>query len=112
MLSMQDPGKMPLDAIRRARDTPLSFAQVLMAQQVPVVLYCLQRWDRGSTLTEERVQRRLAAIFAADVVGYSAMMERAEAATYAEIGRLRRDIIDPHLTRHQGRLIKTMGDGI
>jgi adenylate cyclase len=40
-------------------------------------------------VTEERVQRRLAAILAADVVGYSALMERAEEATYAEIGRLR-----------------------
>ena len=49
---------------------------------------------------------------AADVVGYSAMMERAEEATYAEIGRLRREIIEPRLAAHQGRLIKTTGDGI
>ena len=63
-------------------------------------------------MTEERVQRRLAAILAADVVGYSALMERAEEATYAEIGRLRREVIEPGLGRHQGRLIKTTGDGI
>jgi adenylate cyclase len=49
---------------------------------------------------------------AADVVGYSAMMERAEEATYAEIGRLRREVIEPGLSRHRGRLIKTTGDGI
>ncbi|MBR0801867.1 adenylate cyclase [Bradyrhizobium jicamae] len=61
---------------------------------------------------EERVQRRLAAILAADVVGYSAMMERAEEATYAEIGRLRREVIEPGLSGYQGRLIKTTGDGI
>jgi len=61
---------------------------------------------------EERVQRRLAAILAADVVGYSAMMERAEEATYAEIGRLRREVIEPNLSGYQGRLIKTTGDGI
>lgn len=58
------------------------------------------------------VQRRLAAILAADVVGFSAMMERAEEATYAEINRLRREVIDPSLARHQGRLIKSTGDGI
>src|SRR6516164_7111112 len=61
---------------------------------------------------EGRVQRRLAAILAADVVGYSAMMERAEEATYAEIGRLRHEVIEPRLSRHQGRLIKTTGDGM
>ena len=44
-------------------------------------------------MTEERVQRRLAAVLAADVVGYSALMERAEEATYAEFERLKRDLI-------------------
>jgi adenylate cyclase len=58
------------------------------------------------------VQRRLAAILAADVVGFSAMMERAEEATYAEINRLRREVIEPNLARHQGRLIKSTGDGV
>ena len=62
-------------------------------------------------MTEKRVQRRLAAILAADVVGYSAMMQRAEEATYAEFERLKRDLIEPSLTRHDGRLIKTTGDG-
>jgi len=62
-------------------------------------------------LPEERVQRRLAAILAADVVGYSAMMQRAEEATYAEFERLKRDLIAPSLSRHGGRLIKTTGDG-
>jgi len=40
------------------------------------------------------------------------MMERAEEATYAEIGRLRHEVIEPRLSRHQGRLIKTTGDGM
>ena len=62
-------------------------------------------------MTEQRVQRRLAAILAADVVGYSAMMQRAEEATYAEFERLKRDLIAPSLSRHDGRLIKTTGDG-
>jgi adenylate cyclase len=62
-------------------------------------------------VTEQRVQRRLAAILAADVVGYSAMMQRAEEATYAEFERLKRELIEPSLSRHDGRLIKTTGDG-
>jgi len=62
-------------------------------------------------VTEERVQRRLAAILAADVVGYSALMQRAEEATYAEFERLKRELIEPSLSRHDGRLIKTTGDG-
>jgi adenylate cyclase len=62
-------------------------------------------------VTEQRVQRRLAAILAADVVGYSALMQRAEEATYAEFERLKREVIEPGLSRHDGRLIKTTGDG-
>jgi adenylate cyclase len=62
-------------------------------------------------VTEQRVQRRLAAILAADVVGYSALMERAEEATYAEFERLKREVIEPSLSRNEGRLIKTTGDG-
>jgi adenylate cyclase len=53
----------------------------------------------------------LAAILAADVVGYSALMGRAEEATYAEFERLKRELIEPSLSRHQGRLIRTTGDG-
>jgi len=62
-------------------------------------------------VAEQRVQRRLAAILAADVVGYAALMQRAEEATYAEFERLKREVIEPGLTRHSGRLIKTTGDG-
>lgn len=62
-------------------------------------------------MTEQRVQRRLAAILAADVVGYTALMQRAEEATYAEFERLKREVIEPGLSRHDGRLIKTTGDG-
>ncbi|MBR0714349.1 adenylate/guanylate cyclase domain-containing protein [Bradyrhizobium liaoningense] len=48
---------------------------------------------------------------AADVVGYSALMQRAEEATYAEFERLKRELIGPSLSRYEGRLIKTTGDG-
>jgi adenylate cyclase len=58
-----------------------------------------------------RVQRRLAAILAADVVGYSALMEQDEEATYGEFERLKREVIEPSLSRREGRLIKTTGDG-
>ena len=57
------------------------------------------------------MQRRLAVILAADVVGYSAQMERDEAGTFARIQALRRDVVDPVAARHQGRVFKTMGDG-
>src|SRR3954451_17397684 len=69
------------------------------------------RWDEGGILTEARVERRLAAILAADVAGFSALMERDEEGTYSRIGNLRREIIEPRLSEHQGRLIKTTGDG-
>jgi adenylate cyclase len=62
-------------------------------------------------VTEQRVERRLAAILAADVVGYSALMQRAEEATYAEFERLKRELIEPGLSRQDGRLTKTTGDG-
>ena len=62
-------------------------------------------------MTDARIERRLAAILAADVVGFSALMERDEEGTYARIGRLRREVIEPRLSEHQGRLIKTTGDG-
>jgi adenylate cyclase len=62
-------------------------------------------------VTERRVQRRLAVILAADVVGYAALLQRAEEATYAEFERLKRELIAPSLSRNEGRLIKTTGDG-
>jgi adenylate cyclase len=66
---------------------------------------------KGNCLANEPVQRRLAAILAADIVGFSSLMERDEAGTYARIGQLRRELIEPRLSEHQGRLIKTTGDG-
>jgi adenylate cyclase len=62
-------------------------------------------------LTDELVQRRLAAILAADVAGYSRLISADEAGALAQLGRLRRDIIEPNIARHSGRLFKIMGDG-
>jgi TolB-like protein/class 3 adenylate cyclase len=61
-----------------------------------------------ATIWEER---RLAAIMAADVVGYSQLMEADEAGTLAAIKDVRGGVIDPLLARHRGRIFKLMGDG-
>jgi class 3 adenylate cyclase len=55
--------------------------------------------------------RRLAAILAADVVGFSGLMEKDEEGTVRRIQALRTDLIDPGLATHRGRLVKTTGDG-
>ena len=57
------------------------------------------------------MERKLAAILAADVVGFSRQMGADEAATLARIAALRADVLDPLLAEHRGRLFKTMGDG-
>src|SRR5687767_5099575 len=58
-----------------------------------------------------RVERRLAAILAADVVGYSRLTERDEAGTFARLKRLRRELIEPVLAQHHGRFVDLKGDG-
>jgi adenylate cyclase len=63
-------------------------------------------------MAEERVERRLAAILAADVVGYSRLMGANEEGTLAELKRHRRELIDPKINEHRGRIVKTTGDGM
>ena len=58
------------------------------------------------------VERRLAAILVADVVGYSRLMGANEEATHARLKSLRRELIDPKITQHRGRIVKTTGDGM
>jgi adenylate cyclase len=57
------------------------------------------------------VARRLAAILAADVVGYSRLMAADEAGTHARLKALRKDFVEPEIARHHGRVVKLMGDG-
>ena len=57
------------------------------------------------------VERQLAAILAADVVGYSHLVEQDEAGTLTALRTLRREVIDPLLAEHHGRIVKSMGDG-
>jgi adenylate cyclase len=61
---------------------------------------------------KERVQRRLAAILAADVAGYSRLTGADEEGTIARLRTLRRELIDPMIASHAGRIVKTTGDGI
>src|SRR6516164_4862875 len=58
------------------------------------------------------VQRRLAAVLAADVIGYSRLMEVDEAGTLARLKTVRLELIDPAITKCKGRIIKTTGDGM
>ena len=60
----------------------------------------------------ERVERRLAAILAADVVGYSRLMEQDEAGTLASLKQRRKSVLEPLVLEHHGRVVKVMGDGV
>jgi adenylate cyclase len=63
-------------------------------------------------LTEERVERRLAAILVADVAGYSQLMGRNEVGTVTRLRAHRRDVIDPNIAVHEGRIVRISGDGM
>ncbi len=58
------------------------------------------------------MERRLAAILAADVVGYSRLIGADEAGTLATLRALRKELVEPTLKRHRGRVVKLMGDGL
>jgi adenylate cyclase len=63
-------------------------------------------------MAEERTQRRLAAIMAADVVGYSRLMEEDEVGTLAALKSRRKEVLEPLVAKHQGRVFKVTGDGV
>jgi adenylate cyclase len=63
-------------------------------------------------LASERVQRRLTAILAADVAGYSRLMGVDEEGTLAQLKAHLRALVDPKITEHEGRIVKTTGDGM
>src|SRR5688572_3521991 len=62
-------------------------------------------------MPEEQPNRRLAAILAADVVGYSRMMAADEAGTMASLKRHREALFNPAVAEHKGRVVKLIGDG-
>lgn len=63
-------------------------------------------------MAEAHVERRLAAILAADVVGYSRLMGADEVGTLAALKAHRREVVDPTIAQHHGRIVKTTGDGM
>ena len=63
-------------------------------------------------MVEERTRRRLAAILAADVVGYSRLMEQDEAGTLTALRRRRKEVLEPLVAGHEGRIFKVSGDGV
>jgi adenylate cyclase len=63
-------------------------------------------------VVEERAHRHLAAILAADVVGYSGLMERDESDTFQRLRAHRKELFEPEISRHGGRIFKLMGDGL
>jgi class 3 adenylate cyclase len=66
----------------------------------------------GMTVTTERVERRLAAVLAADVAGYSRLMGADEEGTLARLKAVRKALVDPTIASHRGRIVKTTGDGM
>ena len=63
-------------------------------------------------MDEARVDRRLAAIFAGDIAGYSQLMGADEEGTLRQLKAHRKELIDPKITEHRGRIVKTTGDGM
>src|SRR5271165_3777380 len=66
----------------------------------------------NAALPRERVERRLAAILAADIAGYSRLIGADEEGTLARLKAHRREAIDPKIAEHRGRIVKTTGDGL
>jgi adenylate cyclase len=64
------------------------------------------------SLTGERLERRLAAVLAADVAGYSRLMGGDEEGTLARLKAARKAVVDPTIAAHRGRIVKTTGDGM
>src|SRR5499427_935426 len=67
---------------------------------------------RKQAVSQERVQRRLAAILFADVVGYSRLTAQDEVGTWRRLQGVLREVVRPHVKTHAGRIVKIKGDGI
>ena len=63
-------------------------------------------------MPEQHVERRLAAVLAADVVGYSRLMTADEEGTLARLNAHRREFLEPTIAGYRGRIVKRTGDGI
>jgi adenylate cyclase len=67
---------------------------------------------RSRSATPPQAERQLAAVIAADIAGYSRLMGADEEGTLARLKACRRELIDPGIARHRGRIVKTTGDGL
>ena len=91
----------------------LTFARLAHLSEPPTVARLATRPHEAKELIEQRtVERRLAAILAADMVSYSRLMEADETGTLARLRTHRLELIDPAIAKNKGRLIKTTGDGL
>src|SRR5439155_3794424 len=72
----------------------------------------IYRSSGGISLATEHVKRRLAAVLAADVAGYSRLMGNDEEGTLARLKAVRKALVDPAIASHRGRIVKTTGDGM
>jgi adenylate cyclase len=63
-------------------------------------------------MAEKRVERRLAAILAGDVAGYSRLMGADEEAALESLNAHRREFLEPKIAEHRGRIVKRTGDGV
>jgi adenylate cyclase len=69
-------------------------------------------WHHGALLAGDTVERRLAAVLAADVAGYSRLMGLDEEGTLARLKTIRKELVDVTIAKHRGRIVKTTGDGV
>jgi adenylate cyclase len=67
---------------------------------------------RSPSVTAQQAERQMAAVVAADIAGYSRLMGADEEGTLARLRACRRELIDPGIARHRGRIVKTTGDGL
>ena len=68
--------------------------------------------DLEALLSDDRAERRLAAVLAADVAGYSRLMGTNEEGTLSHLKAVRKALVDPSIAEHRGRIVKTTGDGV
>jgi adenylate cyclase len=67
---------------------------------------------RSHSATTQQAERQLVSVVAADIAGYSRLMGADEEGTLAHLKACRRELIDPGIARHRGRIVKTIGDGL
>jgi adenylate cyclase len=99
-------------ASRSTPDLDHTFAGFLALEVPQPLCFDAQGAINGGLVAGGRVERRLAAVLAADVAGYSRLMGADEVGTLATLKSIRREIVDPAITEHKGRIVKTTGDGL